>query len=66
MATVDGIVFAKIMKQWNPAANLALCQPNQGAEVDIGHPFFMVIFLIDKVFDFLNIAIAEQQQAMGF
>ena len=59
------MVFAKIIEQGDPSAILAFGKSQQGAKVNIGHPFFDRIFLINEVFNLLHIGIAEQQQAMG-
>ena len=55
-----GVFFSKIGQQGDAAAVTGFSHSDQGAEMHNGGTFFFIRFLVDEVFDFMNIAVAEQ------
>jgi hypothetical protein len=57
-AVIEGVGLTEIIQQRNAAAQVCLGKSQEGAEQDIGDFLLPFILLLNKVFNFLNIAVA--------
>ena len=64
-AIFNGVDLAEIIQQGDAAANIRLGKSKECAEENTGNHLILFIFLLNEVFDLSNIAVAEQQEAVG-